>query len=716
MEPLRAGDPREVGRYLLAARLGSGGMGRVYLGFSPAGRAVAVKVIRPELARDQGFVRRFRREVAAARLVSGLYTATVVDAGEEPPWLATAFVPGPPLADMVEAQGPLPEDPVWRLAGGLVEALAAVHACGLVHRDLKPANVLLAADGPRLIDFGISLALEGTALTGTGLAIGTPGFMSPEQADGERAGPASDVFSLGSVLTYTATGAGPFGAGQAAAVIYRIVHSQPALGGVPGPLRGLIADCLATDPAHRPTLDALMGIITARRPPGPAGSAVSFWPPALAEFIGSYQAGLAVQLPAAVTEEEDAGPSPPAREPTQAAATHDPQRPPAAAGQIATGEKPSPPSAMPPSAGSRPARRWARRTFLAAGVLGAAGATAAVLASQIVPHHAGPGDTRTRHHHTTRAVSITARLTRTLTDPGTRGFTTATHVTAIAFSPDGRTLAACYEADLVIPGYTYLWATATGRSAGTFEDAVSSGVLSVAFSPDGRFLATGDYGAFTDLWDTTTRHRMARLAEPEFSGVTAVAFSPDSRTLATGDYHGGSYLWDTATRRRAATLTGPGSSGVTAVAFSPDGRTLAVGGSDGVTGLWDTATRRRAATLTGPGSSGVTAVAFSPDGRTLAVGDGNGKTYLWDTATGRALTLTGAPPVSGVAFSPDGRTLAVGDSNGQVVLWDAATRRRAAVLTEPGSPAVTAVAFSPDGKTLAVGDYSRSSRLWGIRG
>ena len=167
MERLAADDPQQVGGYRLHARLGGGGMGQVFLGFSPAGRAVAVKVIHRQFARDPEFVRRFGREVEAAGAVSGAYTAPVVAAGpgDDPPWLATVFVPGPSLAEVIAHAGPLPEPAVWRLAGGLVEALQAVHAGGLVHRDLKPANVLLAADGPRLIDFGISRALEGTATT-----------------------------------------------------------------------------------------------------------------------------------------------------------------------------------------------------------------------------------------------------------------------------------------------------------------------------------------------------------------------------------------------------------------------------------------------------------------------------------------------------------------------------------------------------------------------
>ena len=215
MEPLSANDPRAVGEYQLRARLGAGGMGRVYLGFSPAGRAVAIKVVHPELARDAEFRQRFGREVAAARAVSGMYTAAVVAAGldADPPWFATAYVPGPSLADVVERHGALPEAAVWRLAAGLAEALRAVHACGVVHRDLKPANVLLAADGPHVIDFGISRAFEGTSVTAAGMVVGTPGYMSPEQAEGAQAGPPSDVFSLGCVLAYAATGSAPFGGG-----------------------------------------------------------------------------------------------------------------------------------------------------------------------------------------------------------------------------------------------------------------------------------------------------------------------------------------------------------------------------------------------------------------------------------------------------------------------------------------------------------------------
>ncbi len=298
METLAAGDPRQMGVYRLRARLGAGGMGQVFLGYSPAGRAVAVKVIHRDLARDPEFRTRFRREVAAAGAVSGAYTAPVVAAGpdDDPPWLATVFVPGPSLAEAVRAAGPLPAASVWRLAGGLVEALQAVHSCGLVHRDLKPANILLALDGPRVIDFGISRALEKTAMTSTGMIVGTPSFMSPEQAEDARVGPPSDVFSLGCVIVFAATGAGPFGNGPHASLLYRVVHAVPALSGVPDGLRELAEGCLAKAPADRPGLAALGALIAAGRAPGGDDELTSFWPVPVTRVIRAHEARLSTEL------------------------------------------------------------------------------------------------------------------------------------------------------------------------------------------------------------------------------------------------------------------------------------------------------------------------------------------------------------------------------------------------------------------------------------
>ncbi|MEW2315813.1 serine/threonine-protein kinase [Streptomyces bauhiniae] len=256
MQPLGADEPAAVGPYRLLGRLGSGGMGRVYLGRSAGGRTVAVKIVHPQYALDEEFRARFRREVAAARRVGGAWTAPVLDADPDAPvpWAATAYAAGPSLAQAVTAHGPLPDHTVRALGAGLAEALATVHALDLVHRDVKPSNVLLTLDGPLLIDFGIARATTGTAsLTATGASVGSPGYMAPEQILGGRVTGAADVFSLGAVLAYAATGTPPFPGDSSAALLYKVVHEEPELGSLDGELREIAAACLTKDPAGRPT-------------------------------------------------------------------------------------------------------------------------------------------------------------------------------------------------------------------------------------------------------------------------------------------------------------------------------------------------------------------------------------------------------------------------------------------------------------------------------
>ncbi|MGM0349748.1 serine/threonine-protein kinase, partial [Streptomyces sp. Adlamb9] len=255
MQPLAGDEPAAIGPYRLLGRLGAGGMGRVYLGRSAGGRTVAVKIVHPQLALDEEFRARFRREVAAARRVGGAWTAPVLDADPDAPvpWVATAYAAGPSLAAAVTDAGPLPEHTVRALAAGLAEALAAVHALGLVHRDVKPSNVLLTLDGPLLIDFGIARATDGTAsLTATGASVGSPGYMAPEQILGAGVLGAADVFSLGAVLTYAATGQAPFPGDSSAALLYKVVHEEPELGSLSGELRSVAEACLAKDPSARP--------------------------------------------------------------------------------------------------------------------------------------------------------------------------------------------------------------------------------------------------------------------------------------------------------------------------------------------------------------------------------------------------------------------------------------------------------------------------------
>ncbi|MEU3713680.1 protein kinase domain-containing protein [Streptomyces catenulae] len=267
------GDPRQIGPFRMVGLLGGGGMGRVYLGRGADGRTVAVKTARAELADDRGFRKRFAREVAAARQVGGAFVAPVVDAAphDEIPWMATEYVPGVSLSDAVHDTGPLPVPTVRALTAGLLQALAAVHAQGLVHRDLKPSNILLTADGPRVIDFGIAHSATDTALTATGAALGTPGFMAPEQltlSGGEITG-AADVFALGGVLVHAATGSGPYGSAEPQILMYRTVHEQPRLDGLPESLRALASACLVKEPERRPAVADLAARVGA---PGPYGN------------------------------------------------------------------------------------------------------------------------------------------------------------------------------------------------------------------------------------------------------------------------------------------------------------------------------------------------------------------------------------------------------------------------------------------------------------
>ncbi|MFF0456724.1 protein kinase [Nocardia africana] len=256
MLPLESGDPATIGPYRLLGVLGAGGMGRVYLGRNAGGRTVAVKVVRPDLSDDPEFRTRFRREVSAARRVTGAHAVPVLDADVEAerPWLATGYVAGLSLREAVDSFGPLPESALVALAAGLARALADVHAAGVIHRDLKPSNVLLTLDGPRLIDFGIARAADDGTLTTTGKVIGSPGYMAPEHISGDApVGPAVDVFALGGVLVYAASGSGPFGSGDSIPMLWRVMQEPARLDGLPSALRPIAAACLDKQPGNRPT-------------------------------------------------------------------------------------------------------------------------------------------------------------------------------------------------------------------------------------------------------------------------------------------------------------------------------------------------------------------------------------------------------------------------------------------------------------------------------
>ncbi len=308
MEPLRRWDPERIGPFAVLGRLGAGAMGQVYLGKSTAGRLVAVKTIKIEFAEEAGFRTRFAHEVAAARRVSGVFTAAVVaaDADADVPWLATAYVAAPSLSRLTRACGPLPVPAVRWLAAGCAEALESIHNAGLVHRDLKPSNVLVAPDGPRVIDFGVARAAERIQLTVTHGAVGTPAYMAPEQArDTRQATAASDMFSLGATLLYAATGHAPYDGETVMDVLVRLATEPPDLDGLPADLAGIVTACLERSPRYRPTSAALLSELAPYVDAAPApGEGHSYLPGEALALIAEYQRSPQPQVAAAGAPDE----------------------------------------------------------------------------------------------------------------------------------------------------------------------------------------------------------------------------------------------------------------------------------------------------------------------------------------------------------------------------------------------------------------------------
>ncbi|MFI6504467.1 WD40 repeat domain-containing serine/threonine protein kinase [Nonomuraea typhae] len=655
MKPLQPGDPRQIGGYLLEARLGAGGMGQVFLGTSPGGRQVAVKVIRAEHADDARFRQRFAREVEAARRVGGFHTAQLVDADPEAPspWLVTAFVPGPTLHQAVDEQGPLAPAEVHALAVGLAEGLAAIHACGLVHRDLKPGNVIMAADGPRIIDFGIAHAADLTAMTSHHVVVGSYAYMSPEQVLGEAPGPASDVFSLGCVLAYAAVGRSLFEASSIPAIVHRVLHDEPDLSALPGPVRALVAACVVKDPGTRVTLEKIIA--------APERVAAPVLPPRPSRTTGDTV--------------------------TRGAAT-----------MVATRQYPAAAAATAPAV---PRRHLIIGGIVAAGaaVVGVAPAVALlrgdvgkrVAAAPPVPPTTRKAPRMAGVMPPSRTITVgDVRLDqiafspngRTLAgaggdiairmwdvDSGSLTDTLTGHdriVTAIAFSPDERRLASTGRDAVLIWNLVY-------RTAQPVQ--ISPGVSSLSFSPDSRTLAGA--GAIGYLWDVETGRRRATY-DVDSGDVGAVAYSPDCETIAavilgrrSGSPGLAVHLLDASNLRRTGVLTG--TRGVLSVAFSPDGRKLAGCGIDETVRIWDRATHRTTAVIRATGAR-PNRVVFAPDGKTVAASCGDKTIRLWDARTGKpTATLVGlSAGLKPVAFSPDGTTIVsagMGDKGGTVALW-----------------------------------------------
>jgi eukaryotic-like serine/threonine-protein kinase len=731
MKSLDPTGPVRAGRFLLLAELGRGGMGRVYLGAGPDGRLVAVKLVHASLVNEEGYRARFRREAAASAKVSGAYTAAVVGANPDAtvPWLASVYVPAPTLEEAVAACGGLPETAVIRLATGLAAALEEIHRAGLVHRDLKPSNVLLAEDGPKVIDFGIARTADhggGTEITRAGALIGSPAFMSPEHAQGLPVTPASDMFSLGVLLVAAITGASPFAGPGTPQTLYNIVYTEPDLSRVPPGVRRIVASCLAKDPANRPTPAKVMDQA------GHVAPSAHPWPSAIHELIDarraepdrflimhrSEQAVMNVlAAPAADafltgdtitggTNEHDAFAYNMAADSTVSQAI------PIAAPHSA----PLPAHRDAPAHRAPAERRWrlSRRTLLASGVIAAA-AIAFPAALELPGASSQPpsaGSQRQRASSKTPARAVTKRPAVKVTDTVTTDMT----ATSIAFGSGGRFLACANNGIVVLSTATFSQSTSFSPMGKLIESA--------AFSPGktSRFLAGGNRSGGVYVLNPVTESSITLDSD----SVVAVAFSPDGRTLVAATVTNDSKLrypiWSVPDFRLLRVLTSESLSGQSGcLAFSQDGRFLATGGD-----VRDTASYKVIGTIDPEDS--FASIEFSPDGKFLATADEMGVINLWNASSFAELNafsmydeFEDGPSTGGcVAFSPDGTMLASSDASNYVKLWDPATGALLATFDKLNGD-VLALAFGrlpgTGGQMLAcsTGEDTGSITAWTIR-
>ncbi|GAA1648564.1 WD40 repeat domain-containing serine/threonine-protein kinase [Actinoplanes couchii] len=666
--PLLAGDPERLGEHVVVGRLGSGGMGTVYLAEDPDGRRVAIKVVRPEQAADPTFLARFRSEVRRARQVPPFCTAAVLhdDLEHDPPYLIVEFVDGPSLAEVVHERGPLPPSELYAVAVGVATALVAIHGAGVVHRDLKPANVLLAVGLPKVIDFGIARGVDLTAgLTGPDQVIGTVGYLAPECLDTAargRVGPPADVFAWGVLVGFAATGRTPFGGDSPLATIGRILTREPDLDGVPEPLRALAAAALQKDPARRPAAPELLDALLSAGRPAP-------------ELRRAALAARAVRRPrrkwiaAALVPVLLAG---------AAFAYLD------RAGDTV----------------ARQDRALAQRDLLDRSAQVLSGDPGLALRLAVSAERISPS-ARSR-------AAIDAALAT-----GYDGELSPDEaVYAAEFRPDGAMVATAGAGDVA------LWSAGGGRFERVGALAVDGETADLSFSPDGRTIATA--GARLQLWDTYGAYPLAELTGQAWDGVQFGAGG--QRLLTVSDRI---ELWDVGDRKRPRSVWSAAAGTATrgGARLSPDGRLLAGVAEGELLTVWSASGQpARLSVITD--ADAVLNLAFSPDGTLLAaatVTDGVRLYDLRDPAKPRLLSRFAGDggAVTAMAFDPDGEILAVGGDQRTVGLWS---------LADPAAPLavrtlrrdtgwISSIDFTPDGERLLTAGWqgaARSAALWRV--
>jgi serine/threonine protein kinase/Tol biopolymer transport system component len=681
------GDRLIAGKYRLKEVLGEGGLGVVWRAHDESlGRDVAIKEVRPPIGIDAEqvtslYTRTLREARAAAKLADpGIVVIHEVVHENDRPWIVMELVQGRTLQQIIDEDGPQPPWRAAELCGKVLTALRAVHRAGIVHRDIKPSNIMFDGERTVLTDFGIA-ALDGsTVLTMTGAVLGTPAFMSPEQAHARPVTPASDLWSLGATLYATVEGRPPFQGESVAAVIAALLANDPPPPEHAGPLAPVIAELMVTDPGLRMSTDEL---------------AVR-----LSRIASGDETGLGAKPDAKPDERPEGG---------QGAAPVIGQH----AGRLGSprttvengrrsrwpGRGRRTPEGGDPAITRR--RRPLTRALATLGVLVVAAGAITALTTRSSGH---PPRQPVPSHAARPTASPTPLVHLGTRFPSTRIGTQDTNIFAVAFSPDGKTLAAGAADDTVL-----LWDYRRGLQTAQLPGHTDS-VDQVTFSPDGRLLATAADDKTVRLWDLTSGSQIAKFTGHK-AYVWSVDFSPDGKTLVSGSKDGTLRVWDVASRQLIRVVNGH-TDGILSVKFSPDGKTLATGGWDNTVRLWDTASWRQTAVLRGH-TSAVHSVAFSPDGKTLASGAEDKKVLLWNLTThAQTAVLTGhTKDVWSVAFSPDGRTVASGGSDHKVILHNALTGTEIATLTGHKGQ-VDWVAFSPDGTTLASGAEDKSMRLW----